>query len=57
MYESMQKRPENKKYYQHYDGLFNQTSVLGFPFYISKPYFLNSSANWTTFIDIYNEKN
>lgn len=52
----MEQSPDNAKYYQHYYGLFNETSVLGFPFFMSKHHFLNSSANWTTFVDVYDEQ-
>ena len=51
----MEENPDNAKYYQHFYGVFNETSVFGFPFFMTKHHFLNSSDNWTTFVEIYDE--
>ena len=57
IYQSSRENPVNTKYYQSFHAFFNETSVYGIPFFMSKHYFLNSSSNWTTFIDIFDERN
>jgi hypothetical protein len=56
MYLSMYDNPDNAKYYQTYYGFFNETSVIGAPFFMSKHYLVNSTENWTTLVDFYTEK-
>jgi hypothetical protein len=50
MYQSMYDNKENEKYYQDFEGLFNETSVFGIPFFMSKHYLINATANWSSFI-------
>ena len=55
IYEPGSNWPDNKKYYQNYYGVFNETSVLGFPFFMTKHHFMNCTSNWTNGVEIYNE--
>ena len=55
IYESSSQSEENKKYYQSFYAMFNETSVVGFPLFVSKNHFMNVSANWTDLVEIYDE--
>lgn len=46
---------ENKKYYQTFYAIFNETSVLGLPLFLTKHHFMNCTSNWTDIIEMYNE--
>jgi hypothetical protein len=56
IFQTMYQRPFNYRYYQKYFAVFNETSVVGFPFFMTKHHFMNCSSNWTSFIDVWNEK-
>lgn len=55
IYETGETWPENKKYYQNYFAVFNETSVLGFPFFMTKHHFMNCSSNWSSYIHVFNQ--
>ena len=55
IYESTSESDINKKYYQNFHAIFNETSVVGFPLFVCKNHFMNVSSNWSSLVEIYNE--
>jgi hypothetical protein len=54
IYESTSQSDYNKKYYQSFYAMFNETSVVGFPLFVTKNHFMNVSDNWTSLVEIWN---
>lgn len=55
IYETGDEWPDNKKYWQNFFGVFNETSVIGFPLFMTKHHFMNVSKEWSNKVEIYEE--
>lgn len=56
LYLSQYDNSENAKYYMHYGGFLNISSINGAPLFVSKNHFLDCPKNWSQLIDMYDEK-
>lgn len=56
LYNSAEEDPANAKYYATFHGTLNLTSLNGFPVFMSKNHFKDTSKNWSQLVELWDEK-